>query len=232
MSRTANRHHNPRRRKLVPGIPRCWLVCYLPPEYAADPSGSAHNRCRRTPHSEPWSRIQRRPPGPPLAHSLGGRHSHGPCNSTLLATTLRNDSSRALLGRKRTRITTFIKRINGRPKPQSLGRHAHEWPLLVLHLLKDQVPQRAVVRLGGALQLGAVEDQRAANVFLVGAAKYVLAQLDGGRRCVERLRTKKRQDRAWAGRGEGRERGSARWCAARRSPGRHGAQHQEAALRS
>ena len=30
MSRTANRHHNPRRRKLVPGIPRCWLVCYLP----------------------------------------------------------------------------------------------------------------------------------------------------------------------------------------------------------
>ena len=30
MSRTANRHHrNPRRRKLVPGIPP-WLVCYLP----------------------------------------------------------------------------------------------------------------------------------------------------------------------------------------------------------
>ena len=102
-----------------------------------------------------------------------------------------NSSRVLLLRRKPTRVAGFLRRLNGRPEPQSLGRHAHEWPLLVLYLLKDQVPQRAIVRLGGALQLGAVEDQRAANIFLVGAAKHVLAELDGGRRRVERLRTKR-----------------------------------------
>ena len=49
------------------------------------------------------------------------------------------NSSRTLLCSKPESIGGFIRRLNGRPEPQSLGRHAHEWPLLVLHLLEDQV---------------------------------------------------------------------------------------------